>query len=120
MSRQRKGGSKEKSRERKELVKRIGIAVGGVVVLYYLFGGGEYGTLDLIKQRSRYKTLAAEVSSLEARVDSLRTEYRLITTDRSRLEEIARERYGMVKGDKELIYYFFEDSANAAGKNITK
>ncbi len=100
-----------KKSNRQRLLKIAAAVLGGAAVLYFLVGGGEYGTLDLIKQKSRFDKLEREVGELEARVDSLRAEYRAITSDKARLERIARERYGMVKGDKELLYYIIEDSA---------
>jgi len=44
------------------------------------------------------------VEQLEREVDSLRADYRLLRTDRARLERVAREEFGMVRGDKEILY----------------
>ena len=75
----------------------------------FLVEGGEWGTFDLMKQRTRYRKLDAEVKQLERDVDSLRAEYKSLTTDRVRLERIAREQYGMVRGSRELLYRALDD-----------
>lgn len=95
----------------KQLLRRVGIGAAVVAVTYFLVGGGEYGTIDLMKQRTRFDRLQNDVSVLEARVDSLRREHKALTTDRARLERVARERHGMVRGDRELLYYFVNDSS---------
>jgi hypothetical protein len=37
-------------------------------------------------------------------VDSLKKEAHAVMTDRATQERIAREQYGMVRGDKEIMY----------------
>jgi cell division protein FtsB len=83
------------------------IAVGGVVLiaLYFLLLGGEYTFLDLwrIDRAEKQETiqleaLRADVTALEARVDSL-------ATDSVTLERIAREHYGLIR-DGERLYRF--------------
>ena len=88
----------------KRLLRRVAIASGRVAALAFLVEGGEWGTFDLMKQRTRFERLEAEVKRLEHDVDSLRAEYKAVTTDKVRLERIARERFGLVHGDKELLY----------------
>ncbi len=81
----------------------VGVA-GGLAVLVYAVVGGEYGTVDLLDQRDRARRLAAEVAALQTEVDSLRVELKAVLTDPVRQERIARERWGMVRGEKELLY----------------
>jgi len=76
--------------------------------------GGEYGTRDLWSQRSRRATLDAEVAQLRLDVDSLRAEYKVLTTDDARLERVAREEFGMVRGGKELLYWVGNGAGSAA------
>ena len=66
--------------------------------------GGEYSTVDLWHQRQFKQRLAAETDSLSREVDSLRREAKAVLTDRATQERIAREQYGMVRGDKEILY----------------
>jgi cell division protein FtsB len=77
------------------------LVVGAIV---FAFQGGEYSTRDLWRQRQHKLRLTAEADSLARVVDSLRRESRLIQTDRATQERIAREQFGMVKGDKEILY----------------
>jgi cell division protein FtsB len=73
--------------------------------------GGEYGTTDLYEQRVRKRALLSEIDSLQQEVDSLRTLKRLLHSDPRLQERIAREEFGMVRGDKELLYRFYEPNA---------
>jgi cell division protein FtsB len=68
--------------------------------------GGEFGTLDLLRQRDRRVALNAEIDSLQHQVDSLTRLVHAIETDPAVQERIAREEFGMVRGRKELLYRF--------------
>jgi cell division protein FtsB len=77
--------------------------------------GGEYGTSDLLLQRARERRLRAEIDSLSRAVDSLGRYKRRVETDPKLQERIAREEFGMVRGNKELLYRFAEpDSGSSA------
>jgi cell division protein FtsB len=95
------------------LVKRIVWGVGALAVLVYAIEGGEYGTSDLLTQRERKNALAQEVAELERDVDSLRAELKAVTSDPVRLERMAREEWGMVRGEKELLYRTRTDTSRA-------
>ena len=66
--------------------------------------GSEYNTLALLQQSATRDSLASAVAVLEAQRDSLRRELAAVRTDPWRLEQLAREEHGMVRGDKELLY----------------
>ncbi|CAN5609896.1 hypothetical protein BH23GEM1_BH23GEM1_08910 [soil metagenome] len=70
--------------------------------------GGEYSTADVVRQFVAKKKMAAEVDSLRRLVDSLGRTLEAIETDPAVQERIAREEFGMVRGDKELLYRFAE------------
>ena len=95
------------------LMKRIVWGVGALAVLVYAIEGGEYGTSDLLTQRERKNALAQEVAELERDVDSLRAELKAVTSDPVRLERMAREDWGMVRGEKELLYRMRTDTSRA-------
>ncbi len=78
------------------------LVVAGAIL--FALQGGEYSTLDLWKQRQLKQRLIVETDSLERQVDSLKRESELIRTDRATQERIAREQFGMVRGDKEILY----------------
>jgi cell division protein FtsB len=88
----------------RRLVRRVAIGVAALAVGVFLVEGGEWGTVDLVRQRARYLRLQEQVKQLEQAVDSLRGEHKAVTSDPERLERVARERYGMVRGPKELLY----------------
>jgi cell division protein FtsB len=90
---------------------------GRIVLLVVIVGaaifavqGGEYGTSDLFRQKARHKRLVAQIDSLQRDVDSLRRVKKAIQTDPATQERIAREEFGMVRGDKEILYRFGEAS----------
>jgi cell division protein FtsB len=68
--------------------------------------GGEYGTFDLVRQRTRRASLRARIDTLQRQVDSLTRLAHAIQTDPAVQERIAREEFGMVRGNKELLYRF--------------
>ena len=87
--------------------------------LLFAFQGGEYSTMDLWRQRQRKMRLQAETDSLAREIDSLRQVVRAVQTDRATQERIAREEFGMVRGDKEIIYRLDgqQDSAGRLPRN---
>jgi len=87
---------------------RIVLVVLVIGAAFFALQGGEYSTLDLWKQREFKKKLVIQTDSLERVVDSLRKEAHAVQTDRATQERIAREQYGMVKGDREILYRFGE------------
>jgi cell division protein FtsB len=80
------------------------------VALYFAVQGGEYSTRDLYVQKRRTTTLTREVDSLQRAVDSLGRFLKLVKSDSATMERIAREEFGMVRGDKEILYRFGESA----------
>jgi cell division protein FtsB len=85
-----------------------------VVAVLFAVEGGEYGTSDLVKQRSRERQLRADIDSLSRAVDSLARYKRRVETDPKLQERIAREEFGFVRGNKELLYRFADPDTAAA------
>lgn len=81
--------------------------VAGTVAVWFAIEGGEYGTVDLMRQRQQRQRLTHEVDSLKRIVDSLRQYKHRVLNDPRTQERIAREEFGMVRG-KELLYRFAE------------
>jgi cell division protein FtsB len=76
------------------------------IALYFGLQGGEYSTRDLYVLRVRSGSLQAEVDSLQRQVDSLTRYLRAVKVDSATQERIAREEFGMIRGDKEILYRF--------------
>jgi cell division protein FtsB len=89
----------------------LGLAAG-----YFAVQGGEYSTKDLYVLRGRTATLTREVDSLQHQVDSLGRFLRLVKSDSATMERIAREEFGMVRGDKEILYRFGDASSTSGDK----
>ena len=83
---------------------RLAIAAVLVGAVTFAIVGGEYSTFDLLRQRRERRRLDTAVDSLQRVVDSLRTYKRRLETDPALQERLAREEFGMVRGDKELLY----------------
>jgi len=96
------------------MLKRIIWALVIVGALAFALQGGEYSTMDLYRQQVRKKGLERSVDSLQRRVDSLGRYSKLIQTDSATQERIAREEFGMVRGDKEILYRFGEPDTTKA------
>jgi cell division protein FtsB len=76
--------------------------------LFFAVQGGEYSTRDLYVLHSRTRVVTREVDSLQRQVDSLGRFLKLVKSDSATQERIAREEFGMVRGDKEILYRFGE------------
>jgi len=96
------------------IVKRLVTALVIVAVVAFAIEGGEFGTTDLLRQSREKKRVIRAVDSLQHIVDSLRRYANAVEHDPATQERIAREMFGMVRGDKEILYRFTEkpDSEN--------
>ena len=94
------------TKSRQRLMAVIWVA-GSVAAIWFAIQGGEYGTSDLLRQRSQRARLDREIDSLGHVVDSLKRYKARVLTDARTQERIAREEFGMVRG-KELLYRFAE------------
>ncbi|MDE3172153.1 MAG: hypothetical protein KGN74_03695 [Gemmatimonadota bacterium] len=85
----------------------------GAVALVFAVQGGEYSTLDLLRQHRQAIGLRAQVDSLQHVVDSLGRYRDRVLHDPQLQERIGREEFGWVRGNKEMLYRFVRpDSAS--------
>jgi cell division protein FtsB len=89
-------------------VRRLVLAAVVLAAAIFAVQGGEYGTRDLMRQRQRKLRLTTTIDSLQRVVDSLKGYKRRLETDPVLQERIAREEFGLVRGNKELLYRFAE------------
>ena len=90
------------------MLRRLTLYVALAFALYYAVQGGEYSSVDLVRQRSREKMLRTSIDSLQRTVDSLTNFRKRLLGDLALQERIAREQYGMVRNDRELLYRFVD------------
>jgi cell division protein FtsB len=86
------------------------------IAIYFAVQGGEYSTRDLYVLHRRTGNLTRQVDSLQHQVDSLGRYLKLVKSDSATIERIAREEFGMVRGDKEILYRFGESPDNGNRK----
>ena len=80
------------------------VAAAGLA-LWLGIQGGEFSTMDLVRQRRDRQRLTRDIDSLTRMVDSLRRYRQLVLGDPATQERIAREEFGMVRPN-ELLYRF--------------
>lgn len=107
------GASKPKGRRApgdpmtdKQIIGRVVVGCFAIAVVAFAVQGGEYGTTDLLRQRRQLARERAVVDSLAMAVDSLKLRKKAVESDAATQERIAREEFGMVKGEKEILYRF--------------
>jgi len=87
-------------------VKRLGLAAVLIAGVWFAVEGGEFSTLDLFRQRTERAKITKSIDSLQHVVDSLKRYADQVQRDPATQERIAREVFGMVRGNKELLYRF--------------
>jgi cell division protein FtsB len=92
------------------LARRLAIVVAVVGALWFAVQGGEFSTTDLVRQRRQDARISRTIDSLQSVVDSLRRYEASVERDPAVQERIAREVFGMVRGDKEILYRFIDSS----------
>ena len=84
---------------------KLGWILLALAATWFAIQGGEYRTIDLVRQHTAQVSLNHEIDSLTRLVDSLRRYKQRVLNDPKTQERIAREEFGMVRG-KELLYRF--------------
>lgn len=79
----------------------IFIAVMLIVLLFLLFFSSN-GLLDTYRLSNDYEKISALVDKLKAENDSLKNEIKLLKSDKNKIEQVARERYGLIKPGEEI------------------
>jgi cell division protein FtsB len=87
----------------RERITTVLVVMGAAVAVWFAVQGGEYSSLDLLRQRQRRAELQREIDSLTRVVDSLNAYKLKVLNDPKTQERIAREEFGMIRG-KELLY----------------
>jgi cell division protein FtsB len=83
------------------------VVIGGIAgagIAFALFGG-QYSTLDLLRQKSESEWLQAALDSLQREIDSLERYKKSLSSDAMLQERIARELWGMSR-EGEIVYRF--------------
>jgi cell division protein FtsB len=90
---------------------------GAIILAALVFAvqGGEYSTLDILRQHRHINQLRASGDSLAKVVDSLTHRELLVRTDTTTQLRIAREEFGLVRGD-EYLYRFLPDTADTTAR----
>ena len=92
----------------KQIIGRVVVGCCALAIVAFAVQGGEYGTIDLLRQRRQLVRERAAVDSLTKAVEALKLQKKAVESDPATQERIAREEFGMVKGDKEILYRFVD------------
>ena len=87
-------------------------ALLGLAVYYALFGG-EYSLLELRRARAEIESQKTELAGLYETLDSLRARVDSLQHDSATLEQLAREKFGMIR-DGEVLYRLVEPPDTAS------
>ncbi|HYW50124.1 MAG TPA: septum formation initiator family protein [Gemmatimonadaceae bacterium] len=114
MARERKGQpiEDEPPRKRRTLLLFAKLTFWTLVALFAV-EAGEYGTSDLLRVRGRIAGTKTAIDSLRRVADSLSLQKRDVMSNPAVQERIAREEFGMVKGDRELVYHVLRPDSGA-------
>lgn len=82
-----------------------------VGALVFALQGGEYSTLDIVRQHQYITEQTVRADSLSRLVDSLTRVERLVRTDTATQEKIGREEFGLTRDD-EILYRFMQDTTD--------
>ncbi len=97
----------ERSRRRSRLVTlSVGLVFGVVLATSFFFD--EMGIPKYLSLMTHSEKLAEEIQALRGETDQLRREAGRLERDPERIEELARERLGLVKKG-ETVYQILED-----------
>lgn len=83
----------------------MALVANGYLLLSLLFG--EMGLLKFIKMKQTYANFRRENESLQEENERLGRRIKTLKTDPNVIEQIARDRLGLVK-EGELIYEFYD------------
>jgi cell division protein FtsB len=99
-------------------VRRLAWGAGALAILWAAIEQGEYGSSDLLRQREEKAQLESDLALLRDTVAALDATLKLVSTDDFTLERIAREEHGLVKGEKELLYWIDDPEAKARADSV--
>jgi cell division protein FtsB len=91
-------------------LKRLVVVALVLFALWFAIDGGEFGTMDLVHQHRQEAQISRAIDSLQRVVDSLKRYENAVEHDPATQERIAREVFGMVHGDRELLYRFADST----------
>jgi cell division protein FtsB len=78
------------------------VAVGAVV---FAVNGGEFSVLDMRRRRAEAAELEAKLAAARVTLDSLRAFRDSVKRHPLVIERIGREQYGLVRSDREVVYW---------------
>ena len=106
------------------LLKRVIIGLLLLVAAIFAVEGGEYGTSDLVRQRRAKERLQSRIGTLRSEIDSLSRVRKAVLSDPATQERIAREEFGMIRGEREILYRLLppdsvtDETRSASGSTV--
>src|SRR5205823_990876 len=89
----------------RKIGRRLVFTLGGFGVLWFAVQAGQYSTIDLFRLSREQAKVSRSIDSLARVVDSLKDYHHRLETDPALQERVAREVFGMVRGNEVLIRF---------------
>jgi len=86
------------------------IMLGLILVLAYLYVGGDYGLLAHYRISQKKEAIISRLDALKAEQDSLRTVLVRAKSDSAFMAKIAREKFNMGLPDEEIIRVVYKEN----------
>lgn len=90
----------------------IGVFIFTLIFVIVLFS--DYGIVNRIKLNYEISNLKTNINKENLKRDSLENEIKLLENDYITIEKVAREKYGMIKKNEEVIIISDSDSTKKA------
>ncbi len=90
----------------------IGVFIFTLIFVIVLFS--DYGIVNRIKLNYEISNLKTNINKENLKSDSLENEIKLLENDYITIEKVAREKYGMIKKNEEVIIISDSDSTKRA------
>lgn len=79
----------------------IGVFIFTLILVIVLFS--DYGVVNRIKLNGEINSLNNDIRIEQNKTDSLKMEIKLLEKDNLTIEKVARQKYGMIKKNEEVI-----------------
>ncbi len=88
----------------------------GAVFFSFTFFGGDFGFVRIWNLHQKKNELELESKKLQVQILDLQVEKERLRNDKTYIEKLAREKFGMVKEGEKVYQFVPEEDSTSAGK----